>query len=101
MWLFQNVGRGKLPIINYSGGTEISGGIFMGNVLTPMKPCAFTGPLTGMAADVVDENGKSVRGRVGRLVIREPWIRMTRSFWKACQRYHDAHWSRCRDVCVH
>src|SRR6266498_2533647 len=34
MWLFQNVGRGKLPIINYSGGTEISGGIVMGNVLT-------------------------------------------------------------------
>src|SRR5436189_3559933 len=45
MWLFQNVGRGKLPIINYSGGTEISGGIVMGNVLTPMKPCAFSGPL--------------------------------------------------------
>jgi len=41
MWLFQNVGHGKLPIINYSGGTEISGGIVMGNVLTPMKPCAF------------------------------------------------------------
>jgi acetyl-CoA synthetase len=36
------VGRGKLPIINYSGGTEISGGIVMGNVLTPMKPCAFS-----------------------------------------------------------
>ena len=30
MWLFQNVGRGKLSIINYSGGTEISGGIVMG-----------------------------------------------------------------------
>ena len=82
MWLFQNVGRGKLPIINYSGGTEISGGIVMGNVLTPMKPCAFSGPLPGMAADVVDENGNSVRGEVGELVIREPWIGMTRGFWK-------------------
>src|SRR3954468_10147744 len=30
--LFETVGRGKLPIINYSGGTEISGGILMGNV---------------------------------------------------------------------
>ena len=27
----------------------------MGNVLTPMKPCALSGPLPGMAADVVDE----------------------------------------------
>src|SRR5438128_6896325 len=101
MWLFQNVGRGKLPIINYSGGTEISGGIVMGNVLTPMKPCAFSGPLPGMAADVVDENGKSVRVQVGELVIREPLIGMTRGFWKDRQRYIDAYWSRFPDVWVH
>ena len=101
MWLFQNVGRGKLPIINYSGGTEISGGIVMGNVLTPMKPCAFSGPLPGMAADVVDENGKSVQGQVGELVIGEPWIGMTRGFWKDRQRYLDSYWSRFPDVWVH
>jgi acetyl-CoA synthetase len=101
MWLFQNVGRGNLPIINYSGGTEISGGIVMGNVLTPMKPCAFSGPLPGMAADVVDENGKSVRGQVGELVIREPWIGMTRGFWKDHERYIETYWSRFPDVWVH
>jgi acetyl-CoA synthetase len=101
MWLFQNVGRGKLPIINYSGGTEISGGILSGNVLTPMKPCAFSGPLPGMAADVVDENGNSVRGEVGELVIREPWIGMTRGFWKDPRRYIDTYWSRIPDVWVH
>ena len=101
MWLFKNVGRGKLPIINYSGGTEISGGIVMGNVLTPMKPCAFSGPLPGMAADVVDENGKSIRGAVGELVIREPWIGMTRGFWKNRQRYIDSYWSRFPDIWVH
>ncbi|HZA37660.1 MAG TPA: AMP-binding protein [Candidatus Baltobacteraceae bacterium] len=101
MWLFQNVGGGKLPIINYSGGTEISGGIVMGNILTPMKPCAFSGPLPGMAADVVDENGKSVRGKVGELVIREPWIGMTRGFWKDRERYIESYWSRLPDVWVH
>jgi acetyl-CoA synthetase len=101
MWLFQNVGCGKLPIINYSGGTEISGGIVMGNVLTPMKPCAFSGPLPGMAADVVDEDGKSVRGKVGELVIREPWIGMTRGFWKDRERYTESYWSRWPDTWVH
>src|SRR5437660_5906547 len=101
MWLFQNVGRGKLPIINYSGGTEISGGIVMGNVRSPMKPCAFSGPLPGMAADVVDENGESVRGQVGELVIREPWIGMTRGFWRDSQRYIDSYWSRWPDTWVH
>jgi acetyl-CoA synthetase len=101
MWLFQNVGGRKLPIINYSGGTEISGGIVMGNVLTPMKPCAFSGPLPGMAADVVAENGKSVRGQVGELVIREPWIGMTRGFWKDRERYIHTYWSRFPDIWVH
>ena len=101
LWLFRVVGRGKLPIINYSGGTEISGGILMGNVLTPMKPCAFSGPLPGMASDVVDENGKSIRGKVGELVIREPWIGMTRGFWRDPQRYLDTYWSRWSDVWVH
>jgi acetyl-CoA synthetase len=101
LWLFQNVGGGKLPIINYSGGTEISGGIVMGNVLTPMKPCAFSGPLPGMAADVVDENGKSVRGKVGELVIRQPWIGMTRGFWRDPERYVETYWSRWPETWVH
>jgi acetyl-CoA synthetase len=70
-------------------------------VLTPMKPCAFSGPLPGMAADVVDENGKSIRGKVGELVIREPWIGMTRGFWRDQQRYLDTYWSRWPDVWVH
>ncbi|MFU8772637.1 MAG: AMP-binding protein, partial [Anaerolineales bacterium] len=41
MWLFKRVGKSKRPIINYSGGTEVSGGILMGNPLQPLKPCAF------------------------------------------------------------
>ena len=73
----------------------------MGNVLTPMKPCAFSGPLPGMAADVVDENGKSVRGKVGELVIHEPWIGMTRGFWRDPHRYVDSYWSRWPDIWVH
>src|SRR5438552_6347663 len=88
-------------MINYSGGTEISGGIVMGNVLTPIKPCAFSGPLPGMAADVVDDAGNSVRGHVGELVIRQPWIGMTRGFWNDPQRYLETYWSRFPGVWVH
>jgi len=101
LWLFRTVGRGRVPIINYSGGTEISGGIVMGNVLTPLKPCACSGPLPGMAADGVDEEGNSVRGRVGELVLRGPWIGMTRGFWKDPHRYEEAYWSRWPNVWVH
>jgi acetyl-CoA synthetase len=66
-----------------------------------MKPCAFSGPLPGMAADVIDENGNSVRGEVGELVIRQPWIGMTRGFWKDSNRYIQTYWSRFPDVWVH
>lgn len=100
-WLFEVVGGGRLPIINYSGGTEVSGGILLGNVLTPLKPCAFSGPAPGMVADVVDDGGNSVRGQVGELVVRRPWIGMTRGFWKDPQRYLETYWSRFPDLWVH
>jgi acetyl-CoA synthetase len=100
-WLFERVGKSQRPIINYSGGTEISGGIVMGNPLLPLKPCAFSAPCPGMAADVVDENGRSLRNAVGELVVRAPWIGMTRGFWKDRQRYLDTYWSRWENTWVH
>jgi acetyl-CoA synthetase len=101
LWFFHTVGGGRLPIVNYSGGTEVSGGIVMGNVLTPLKPCAFSGPAPGMAADVVDDGGRPVRGRVGELVVRQPWIGMTRGFWQDPARYLQTYWSRWPDVWLH
>jgi acetyl-CoA synthetase len=101
MWLFEKVGQGKRPIINYSGGTEISGGIVMGNFLLPLKPCAFSAACPGMDADVVDENGNSIRNAVGELVIKAPWIGMTRGFWNDKQRYLDTYWSRWENIWVH
>jgi acetyl-CoA synthetase len=101
LWLFNTVGGGRRPIINYSGGTEISGGIVMGNPLLPLKPCAFSGPCPGMAADVVDEQGHSVRNQVGELVVRAPWIGMTRGFWKDPERYEATYWRRFPGLWVH
>jgi len=101
MWLFEVVGQRRCPIINYSGGTEIAGGILMGNPLLPLKPTAFSAPCPGMAADVVDTGGRSVRGQVGELVIRQPWIGMTRGFWQDEQRYLETYWSRFENVWLH
>ncbi len=101
MWLFEQIGQGKRPIINYSGGTEISGGILMGNPLLPLKPCAFSAPCPGMAAEVLDENGKPIRNAVGELAIKAPWIGMTRGFWKDPERYLETYWSRWPEVWVH
>ncbi|GIV95716.1 MAG: acetyl-CoA synthetase [Herpetosiphonaceae bacterium] len=100
-WLFEVAGEGRRPLINYSGGTECSGGILSSNPLLPLKPCAFSAPVPGMAPDIVDESGRSVRGSVGELVLREPWPGIARGFWQAPQRYLETYWSRLPGVWVH
>ena len=100
-WLHRTVGGERLPIINYSGGTEISGGIVGCTTMTPIAPCSFAGPCPGMAADVVDAAGQRVRGEVGELVIRQPWPGMTQGFWRDPDRYLEAYWRRLPGVWVH
>lgn len=101
MWLFRHAGKGKLPIFNYSGGTEIAGGI-LGNVpILPIAPMTFNSPLPGMAAHVFNEQGDEVIDEVGELVLTKPWVGMTNGFWKEPDRYENAYWSRWSDVWVH
>lgn len=101
LWTFHTVLNGTKPILNYSGGTEISGGILCGDFFRPLKPGAFSGPVVGMDADVVDEQGNSLRGAVGELVIRQPWIGMTRGFWRDRERYLESYWRRLPGAWVH
>jgi acetyl-CoA synthetase len=100
-WFFREVGGGRLPIVNYSGGTEVSGGIVMGNPLTPVKPCSFGGPAVGTAADVIDAEARPLRGQVGELAIRQPLPGMTRGFWNDPRRYLETYWSRFPGIWVH
>jgi acetyl-CoA synthetase len=100
-WLFENAGKARIPISNYTGGTEISGGILGCFPIAPIKPCSFTGPIPGMAAEVYDDHGRPVRGAVGELVVTKPWPGMTAGFWRDPARYEETYWSRWKDVWVH
>ncbi|HEY8987927.1 MAG TPA: AMP-binding protein, partial [Candidatus Limnocylindrales bacterium] len=100
-WYFREVGGGRCPVVNYSGGTEVSGGIVGCNLLTPIKPASFNGPCPGTAADVVDTTGASLRGEVGELVIRAPQPGMTRGFWNDPERYLETYWQRFPGTWVH
>ena len=100
-WFQGVVGGGRCPVVNYSGGTEVSGGIVASTVITPQKPTSFAGPVPGMDADVVDEGGSPVRGQVGELVVRQPWPGMARGFWRERERYLEAYWSRLPGTWVH
>jgi acetyl-CoA synthetase len=54
-----------------------------------------------MDVDVVDDNGRSVRGQVGELVCRQPWPSMTRGIWQDDERYRQAYWSRFPGMWTH
>ncbi len=101
MWLFENVGGSKVPLLNYSGGTEV-GGIISSTVIHPLKPCSFTAPIPGTGADVIDAEGRSVgRGTVGELVMRRPSIGLTRGLWNDRERYLDTYWKVIPGMWVH
>lgn len=101
-WLFERVGGGALPIVNYSGGTEIAGGILTSYATLPMQDCAFTGPVIGMDADIIYPDGPGSLGAVGELVVRNTWPGMTHSFWGgADELYLDTYWREYPGVWRH
>ncbi|MCP2937961.1 AMP-binding protein, partial [Salmonella enterica subsp. enterica serovar Typhimurium] len=51
--------------------------------------------------DVVDAEGRPVRGSVGELVLRAPWPGMTRGFWNDPDRYEDTSWATLPGLWVH
>ncbi len=101
LWYFKTVGKGKLPIINFSGGTEIFGCFLSPLPITDLKPRTLRGPGLGMDVDVVDESGASVRNQIGMLICRKPAPSMTRGFWKAPERYIETYWSTLPGVWYH
>ena len=102
-WLYENVGRSRVPIINFSGGTEIAACFLSPVPSEPIKACSLGGPVLGMAMDIVADDGSSLvgTGEVGELVCRKPFPGMTRGFWHDPERYLDTYWRRIPGVWVH
>ncbi|MEV0075330.1 AMP-binding protein [Nocardia neocaledoniensis] len=100
-WLFEQVGGGTRPIVNYSGGTEVGGGILIGYPFLPAAPAAFTGALPGVDAAVFGEDGTPVSGEIGELVVRNTFPGMTHAFWQDRERYLETYWNQWDGVWVH
>ncbi len=92
-WLARDVFGGRVPIINFSGGTEVGGSFLAPYPVEPIRSCSLGGPSLGMDVDVVDDRAQPVRGEVGELVCRQPWPAMTRGVWRDEARYLEAYWS--------
>lgn len=96
MWYHQTIGGARCPIVDTWWQTE-TGHILISPLpgVTPTKPGSATRPLPGIAADVVDAQGKSVPlGGGGYLVLKRPWPGMLRTLYKDPERFKQVYWSR-------
>jgi acetyl-CoA synthetase len=101
-WFFDEVGKGLLPIINLSGGTEVGACFLSPHPISPLEPCSLRGPALGMDVAVFRPDGTVAEaGEVGELVCRTPWPSMTRGLRGDPERYLDAYWRRFPGVWCH
>ncbi|MBD0020792.1 AMP-binding protein [Gordonia pseudamarae] len=100
-WLADTVFGGRVPVINFSGGTEVGGSFLAPYPVEPIPSCSLGGPSLGMDVDVVDDEGNPLRGSIGELVCRQPWPAMTRGVWRDNERYLQSYWSTFEHIWCH
>ena len=101
-WLFEFIGKSKVPIMNSAGGTEVSGSILHCCLHRPFKVGSFNAPIPGMSADILNHDGtKTKTNDLGELVMRKSSIGLTKSLWNDDKRYIDNYWSVIKNFWVH
>ncbi|HEU04325.1 MAG TPA: AMP-dependent synthetase [Nitrosopumilus sp.] len=100
-WLFEKVGKKRIPIMNLSGGTEIGGALLSVFPGMRLKPTTVGIPCPGIDLDVFDDDGNSVKNKNGYLVVKAPWPGMTNSLLNDDKRYIETYWSRFENVWFH
>jgi acetyl-CoA synthetase len=94
-WYFNNVGKGRCPIVDTWWQTE-TGGILITSLpgVGPFKP-SFTGiPFPSLKFDILDEKGKSCKtGKEGNLVLLPPFSPgLLRGVYKNHEKYVETYW---------
>ncbi len=108
LWYYDNIGRGKCPIVDTWWQTE-TGGILITTLpgVHKMKPGSAGFPFPGIEVDIIehkeeDEDDETPdlnrpqvpTGVMGKLIITKPWPGMLRSLWKNPERYIKTYWKK-------
>ena len=99
-WYRRVIGGDRTPVVDTWWQTE-TGAIMISPLpgVTAAKPGSAQVAVPGVAAEVVDDEGKAVpNGAGGYLVLTEPWPSMLRGIWGDPERYVDTYWSRFRGL---
>ncbi|WKG08997.1 acetoacetate--CoA ligase [Nocardia sp. PE-7] len=102
LWLNENAGE-HVQVNSISGGTDVVSAFVGGVPTVPVWPGELSAPYLGVALDAFDEQGLSVRGEVGELVVTAPMPSMPVSFWRDDdgKRYHAAYFDTFPGVWRH
>ena len=92
-----------VQLASISGGTDIVSCFVLGNPLKPVWKGEIQGPGLGLAIDVWDENGQSIRGEKGELVCTKAFPSMPIGFWNDPEgtKYKAAYFERFDNVWCH
>ena len=91
-WVYENV-KSDLWLASISGGTDIASGFVACAPILPVNAGEIQCRELGVAAHAFNEQGQSVVGEVGELVITEPMPSMPVHFWNDAEgaRYYDSY----------
>jgi len=100
MWYYNNIGKGKCPIVDTYWQTE-TGGV----VITPLpgamtlKPSSANKPFFGIEPVVLREDGSEADvNEGGYLAIKKPWPGLMRTVYGDHKRFIDTYWSRFKNM---
>jgi len=93
IWYHEVIGNSKCPIMDTWWQTETGMHLITPLPISNLKPGSAVKPFPTVVADVVDDDGNSVTGGGGHLVIKSTWPAMFRTLFKDPDRYIEAYWS--------
>ncbi len=101
-YIWSNLKR-DVQIGSLSGGTDIISCFVMGNPLDIVHSGEIQGPALGLAVDVFDEQGSSLKTGAGELVCTKPFPCRPIGFFKdeSGQKYHQAYYAKFNNIWHH
>jgi acetoacetyl-CoA synthetase len=101
-FVYQHI-KADINLASISGGTDIISCFVLGNPQLPVYRGEIQCKSLGMAVDVFDEAGNSVRQTRGELVCTRPFPSMPIGFWNDADgaKYHAAYFARFPNVWAH
>lgn len=101
-WLHEHVSE-KASIISMSGGTDLCTAFVGGVPILPVYEGEIQRACLGADIDAFDENGNSIRGEMGEMVIKKPMPSMPIYFWNDAhqEKYHESYFEMFPDIWRH